>query len=349
VSVPEAPSRPRRQRRSRRRRRILPILGIVFGFVVSGAAGAALYFSPAIAAAFQDFGHSIHQGALSATPSAEPGATASASPAPAAVASSGSAFTVLLLGSDNDAKFASNVVLTQSMILARVDPVTKHVTMLSIPRDLYVPLSTGGNDKIDKAYLNGGADASIATVERDFNLHVDHYAWIGLLGLVHLIDKVGGVDVVAGNPVLDDFYPKDLGGNNPYDIERVAVLPGPQHMDGMEALQYVRSRHDDLRSDFGRSVRQQQVLLALRAKAKLLGIADVPDIASAMSAQFTTDMSVTQVGDLLPIAGNVSLSNVQQVVLSSPFSTSQQIGGQDVVVPNWDLILPLVHKYFPST
>ncbi len=184
--------------------------------MVSGAAGAALYFSPAIAAAFQDFGHSIHQAAPTATPSAASAGAATASWPPAAVAGSASAFTVLLLGSDNDAKFASNVVLTQSMILARVDPVTKHVTMLSIPRDLYVPLSTGGTDKIDKAYLNGGADASIATVERDFKVHIDHYAWIGLLGLVHLIDKVGGVDVVASNPVLDDFYPKDLGGNNPY-------------------------------------------------------------------------------------------------------------------------------------
>ena len=333
---------------------MLGVIGILFGFVVSGGAGAALYFSPAIAAAFQDFGHNIQQGgAPSSTSSSAAGASASpgsiATSAPAAIASSGSAFTVLLLGSDNDAKFSGDVVLTQSMILARVDPVTKHVTMLSIPRDLYVPLSTGGTDKIDKAYLHGGANGSIATVERDFNVHIDHYAWIGLLGLVNLIDKVGGVDVVASNPVLDDFYPKDLGGNSPYDIERVAVLPGPQHMDGMEALQYVRSRHDDLRSDFGRSVRQQQVLLALRAKAKLLGIADIPDIATAMSDQFTTDMSVTQVGDLLPIAGNVSLSNVQQVVLLPPYTASQTIASQSVVVPNWDLILPLVHKYFPNT
>lgn len=326
----------------------------MLGFAVSGGAGAALYFSPAIAAAFQDFGHTIHHAtAASASPSprvSTPGAAGAASAAPAPVAAgNGSAFTVLLLGSDNDAKFQRNQVLTQSMILARVDPATKHVTMLSIPRDLYVPLSTGGTDKVDKAYLNGGVDAAIATVERDFGVHVDHYAWIGLLGLVHLIDQVGGVDVVASNPVLDDFYPKDLGGNSPYDIERVAVLPGPQHMSGMEALQYVRSRHDDLRSDFGRSVRQQQVLLALRAKAKLLGLADIPDIATAMSGQFSTDMSVTQVGELLPIAGNVSLSGVQQVVLLPPYTQTQTIGSQDVLRPKWDLILPLVHKYFPST
>ncbi len=341
------PSRPRRQRRSRPRRRVLAVTGILLGFAVSGAAGAALYFSPAIAAAFQDFGQAVTHGSTAPTPGSSAAGAPSSAASPA-IAETGSAFTVLLLGSDNDAKFPGNVVLTQSMILARVDPVSKHVTMLSIPRDLYVPQSSGGTDKIDKAYLHGGASASIATVERDFHVRVDHYAWIGLLGLVNLIDKVGGVDVVASNPVLDDFYPKDLSGTNPYQIERVAVLPGPQHMGGMEALQYVRSRHDDLRSDFGRSVRQQQVLLALRSKARLLGIADVPDIAGAMSGEFNTDMSVTQVGDLLPIAGNVSLGNVQQVVLQPPYTEPQFIGTQDVVVPNWDLILPLVHKYFPS-
>jgi LCP family protein required for cell wall assembly len=347
VSVPEAPSRPRRQRRSRPRRRILPVIGIAFGFVFSGTVGAVLYFSPAIAAAFQDFGHTIQHGGGAGAAAASPTPAATASPSPAPVVATGKAFTVLLLGSDNDAKFQGNEVLTQSMILARVDPVTKRVTMLSIPRDLYVPLSTGGTDKVDKAYLHGGVNASIATVENDFGVHVDHYAWIGLLGLVHLIDQVGGVDVVASNPVLDDFYPKDLGGNSPYLTERVAVLPGPQHMTGLEALQYVRSRHDDLRSDFGRSVRQQQVLLALRAKAKLLGIADIPDIANAMSGQFSTDMSVSQVGELLPIAGNVSLSNVQQVVLLPPYTQGQMVGAQSVLQPNWDLILPLVHSYFP--
>ncbi len=311
-------------------------------------AGAGFYFAPAIAAAFEDFGHTIHH---EATPRPSPTTSSSAAPTatPAAAATAGQPFTVLLLGSDNDAKFSGSLVLTQSMILARVDPVSKQVTMLSIPRDLDVPLSSGGSDKIDKAYLHGGADASIATVERDFRVHVDHYAWIGLLGLVHLINEVGGIDVVASNPVLDDYYPKDLGGNSPYDIERVAVLPGPQHMDGIQALQYVRSRHDDLRSDFGRSVRQQQVLLALRAKAKLLGVADLPDIANAMADQFTTDMSATQVGALLPIAGSVSLSNVQQLVLLPPYTQAQHIGGQDVLLPNWGLILPLVHTYFPAT
>lgn len=346
MSVPGGPAPPRRRRRSRARRGRRPaILGILAGFVLSGLGGAGVYFSPALGAAFADFGHSIHrQGpGLPVTDAGAARPTPQPTPVPASAA-----FTVLLLGSDNDAKFAQTQLLTQSMILARVDPQTRQVTMLSIPRDLYVPLAGGGTDKIDKAYTNGGADAAVATVEKDFGVRIDHYAWIGLLGLIHLIDRVGGVDVVASNPVLDDFYPKDINSTNPYDIERIAVLPGPQHMTGAQALTYVRSRHGDLRSDFGRSIRQQQVLLALRAKAKLLGIADLPDIAAAMSSQFSTDMSVTQIGQLLPIAGGVSLSDVHQVVLQPPYTSSAQIGTQDVLLPNWDLILPEVHRYFPG-
>ena len=307
--------------------------------VVSGAAGALAYFLPAIVTAVKVTGQTLHP----QTTAAAKGASAAAGEPDASVKQP---FTLLLLGSDNDSKFGGQV-LTQSMILTRVDPTTKQVTMLSIPRDTYVHLSTGGMNKIDYAYSYGQASAAVATVAQDFDVHIDHYAWIGLLGLVNMIDKVGGIDVVATNPVLDDFYPKDLTGDNPYAYERVAVLPGAQHMNGMQALEYVRSRHGDLRSDFGRSQRQQQVLLALRAKAKLLGIADLPAIADAMANDFNTDMSLADVAALLPIASGIDLANVHQVLLLPPYTSGATVGDADVLMPNWNLILPLVHQYFP--
>jgi len=305
---------------------------------------------PAIVTALQDTGHAIDRNlptttaSASASPGSSPSASASAQPVEAPP---GAPFTVLLLGSDNDAKF-SGTVLTQSMILARVNPTTKVVVMESIPRDMWVPLSTGGMAKIDAAYEHGGASAAVATVEEDFDIHIDHYAWIGLLGLVNLINQVGGIDVVATNPVMDDFYPADLTGRDPYAYERVAVLPGPQHMNGMQALMYVRSRHGDLRSDFGRSQRQQQVLLALRAKAKLLGIANLPDIATAMGNDFSTDMTISEIASLLPIASNIQLQNVRQVILASPYTSTGERDNEDVLLPDWNLILPETHLYFPA-
>jgi LCP family protein required for cell wall assembly len=234
---------------------------VLVGFLLAGLGGAGAYFAPVLAAAASITGGQAIAHATNSTPT--PGAgeqgTGGANVQP---------FTVLLLGSDDDEKFDPNHVLTQSMILVRVDPAASSVTMLSIPRDLWVPLARGGMNKIDAAYSNGGAATAVRTVEQDFQIHVDNYVWVGLKGLIQLIDMVGGVDVVTSNPVMDDFYPNDINSSNPYGTYRVAVLPGPQHLDGIHAMQYVRSRHSDLRGDFGRSQRQQQVLLSLRAKAR---------------------------------------------------------------------------------
>src|SRR5207249_11549319 len=86
----------------------------------------------------------------------------------------------------------------------------------------------------------------------------------------------------------------DINTNSPYGYSRIAVLPGPQHLDGVHALQYVRSRHNDLQSDFGRSRRQQQVLLAIRQKAKELSPADIPALAKAIGGEIKTNVSIDQ-------------------------------------------------------
>ncbi len=262
--------------------------------------------------------------------------------------SSTSPFTLLLLGSDSDSKFRGDY-LTQSMILTRVDPVTKHVTMLSIPRDLWVRLCNGNNGKIDQAFLHGGAQCAIQTVEKDMKVHIDYYAWIGLQGLVSVLDDLGGVNVVANNPVMDDYYPADLSGGSPFADQRILVLPGAQHMSGTLALEYVRARHDDAYGDFARSQRQQQVLIALRAKTKHLSLADIPNLAASLGSDFQTDMSIGQVSGLLPIAGSVPLASITQVVLLSPYTRSAYVGGQDSLLPDWSLIRPEVARYFPVT
>jgi LCP family protein required for cell wall assembly len=257
-------------------------------------------------------------------------------------------FTVLLLGSDDDAKFDRQHLLTQSMILVRVDPAAKQATLLSIPRDLWVPISSSGNRaKIMSAFSHGGARNAIKTVERNFRVHVDDYVWIGLRGLIRLIDRVGGVDVVTSNPVLDDFYPADIDSTNPYAYTRVAVLPGAQHLDGAHALKYVRSRHGDLRGDLGRSQRQQQVLIALRAKARSLNIADLPVLAATFTGEFATSISVDRFGSLVSLGKIFDGANVRQIVLLPPYTTAGVVGDQEVLLPNWDQIQPLVRETFP--
>ena len=308
---------------------------------MSAVAGGIAYFVPAAQLAIESTGQ-----VLRVTPSPTDSAAPTTSPSPTAAPTPG-AFTVLLLGSDDDSKFNSDHVLTQSMILVRIVPSTKQVTMLSIPRDLWVPLSTGGSGKIDGAYSYGGSSAAVATVQRDFGVHVDDYIWIGLLGLVKLIDAIGGIDVVTSNPVLDDYYPQDIYGTSPYGYERVAVLGGPQHLDGLHAMQYVRSRHGDLQSDLGRSQRQQQVLIAIRQKAKQLSPEDLPAIAQALGGELKTSMSLTKVAQLLPVASSFdNLDAINQIILAPPYTHG--CGCPETYINgNWGLILPLVHQYFP--
>jgi LCP family protein required for cell wall assembly len=209
---------------------------VALGFAVAGLGGLGAYFLPV----FQTAANSSAGG---------PGLR-NLNPIPAPTRP----FTVLLLGPDDDSKFVPGRLNTQSMILLRVDPQARQATMLSIRRDLWVPIPNAGYRKISTAYQIGGAQASIAAVESNFKVHIDDYVWIGLNGLVNLINKLGGVNLQVTNPVMDDFYPADLDSTgNPYDYYRVAVLPGATHMDGVHALQYVRSRHGDARGDFARS------------------------------------------------------------------------------------------------
>ena len=330
---------PARRRRASRLHPVRLIALTLFCLLLSGTAGAAAYFFPVVVAGVGQTGQTVI---------VPPTTTSGGKPIAAPTAAPGSPFTVLLLGSDDDLKFDPHHVLTQSMILVRVDPVSKHVVMESIPRDLWVPLSTGGSAKIDAAYSYGGASAAIATVERNFHVHVDEYAWIGLKGLIKLIDQLGGVDVFVTNPVLDDFYPDDIGGGYLYGYKRVAVLPGAQHLDGSRALQYVRSRHNDINGDFGRSARQQQVLLALKAKASSLNVADLPSIVSALSGEFKTSMGLDRVRSLLSLASAFDPTKIQQTVLYVPTYTSYgQISGQSVLLPHWSQILAITRQNFP--
>jgi LCP family protein required for cell wall assembly len=305
-------------------------------------AGSLAYFLPAARLAWEATGQVV----TIASPTPSPLTSPDASPSPSPALNTPGAFTVLLLGSDDDSKFSSDHVLTQSMILVRVLPASKQVIMLSIPRDLYVPFWRGGSGKIDGAYSYGQAGGAIATVQQDFGVHVDEYIWIGLLGLIKLIDAIGGIDVVTSSPVVDDLYPQDIFSSDPYGYERVAVLAGPQHLDGIHAMQYVRSRHNDLQSDIGRSKRQQQVLLAIRKKAKQVSTADVPAIANALGGEIKTSIGLDRVAELIPLAATFdNPDTITSLVMLPPLWHGGGVGGS--LTPNWPQILYFVHQYFP--
>ena len=306
------------------------VLRIVAGFLIAGMLGLLAYFLPVFQSA------------------STPIVTSRGGLINPVVAGPTQPFTVLLLGSDNDSKFAPDQFNTQSMILVRVDPTTKTATMMSIPRDLWVPVSgQRGNAKISTAYQTGGVQATIDTVQQNFHVHIDDYIWIGLEGLIKVINSLGGVNLDVTNPVMDDFYPADINTDTPYGWYRVAVLPGPEHLDGVHALQYVRSRHGDLRGDFARSERQQELLLAMKAAAKHINVADFPDIAAALNGEVKTSISLERARSLFSVLDQFDNQHIKRIILGPPYTSEGWAGDQSVVYPNWGAILPVVSQSFP--
>jgi len=258
---------------------------------------------------------------------------------------------ILVLGSDNDQKSEERNPPTQSMIVVSVDPVHHKVWLLSIPRDFWVPVRGHGMQKIMLAYKFGRVQLARETVQRLFNIYIDAYAWIGLNGFIHVIDTFGGVTVDVQHPILDDSYPNDLSTPNSYAFQRIFIPPGWQHLKGDLALKYVRSRHGAYLGDFDRSARQQEVLLALKSKANGLGlIQNIPALIDDMHGFVRTDLNLTDLPGLLDmaqVARAVKRSDVRQVVLQAPtYARETIVNGQDVVIPNWAKIRPVLHQIF---
>lgn len=256
----------------------------------------------------------------------------------------------LLLGSDTDLKFAPGTYLTQSMMVVTVDPVTHTVGMFSIPRDLWVRIPGYGYGKIQIAYEIGGIASTRATIEQNFGIPIDYYAWVGLQGFQKMIDTVGGVNMDLAHPVLDDAYPDDLNASDPYAYMRLFLSAGPQHLDGVQALQFVRSRHGDLIGDFGRSSRQQQLLLAL--KQRLTGptlITHLPQLAADMQDSVRTDVPLTDLLQYASFARDLKRTDIHQIVLQPPtYSTNgtSADGSQEIVIPNWPSIDQAIVQMF---
>ncbi|OJZ71902.1 LytTR family transcriptional regulator [Mycobacterium paraffinicum] len=123
------------------------------------------------------------------------------------------------------------------------------VTLVSIPRDSYVPIPGHGKDKINAAFSMGGASLLAQTVEQATGLHLDHYAEIGFGGFAGVVDALGGVTMCPAMPVNDPLAGIDLPA-------------GCQKLDGRNALGYVRTRATP-RADLDRMVNQRQFVAAL--------------------------------------------------------------------------------------
>jgi LCP family protein required for cell wall assembly len=132
-------------------------------------------------------------------------------------------------------------------------------TMVSLPRDSYVPIPGHGRNKLNAAFAFGGAPLLVRTVETVTGIRIDHYTEIGFGGFVGVVDAIGGVQLCPPKAIKD----KKSGLN---------VQAGCQEMDGPTSLAYVRARYFDPKGDLGRVQRQQQFLSAIFARSSSVGV-----------------------------------------------------------------------------
>jgi len=200
---------------------------------------------------------------------------------------------VLVLGIDRRSAVSPDTENTDTIIVLSLDPLNRSVAMLSIPRDTLVTIPGHGEDKINAAYSYGGADLSKRAVEGLLDLKINSYALIDFNAFTKIVDSVGGVLVDVKRPIRDEEYP-----TADYGIERLAILAGPQLMDGQQALRYARSRHDS--NDFSRARRQQEVIAAVRARIAQDGmLGRVPGIMDTVGRAVETNFDP---GNVLPLA-----------------------------------------------
>lgn len=251
--------------------------------------------------------------------------------------------------------------LTDTVIVASIDPVNKKMALLSIPRDLYVKIPNVGYNKINYAHAygeqylknqGGGPALSKKVVSEILDLPVHYYIRLDFDGFKKFIDALGGVDINAEKAVSDPYYP----AQNMVDYDPFYISAGEHHLDGKTALKYARSR--ETTSDFDRSRRQQQVMVAVRDKALSAGVLTNPkkisDILKIMGDHLRTDIQLREMERLFSLAKDIDISDITTKVLdnsSEGLLTSGAIEGGYYLIPkagvgNYEAIQRLAHEIF---
>jgi LCP family protein required for cell wall assembly len=262
--------------------------------------------------------------------------------------------TILLLGVDKR-EGEHGPWRTDTVILGTIDPESKMAGMLSIPRDLWVPIPGYGENRINSAnfigdrdkYPGGGPALAKKAVEYNFGVPVHYYVLVDFEGFEKIIDTIGGIDVNVERTLHDEKYP-DPSPDNPNRVKTVHFEAGLQHMDGKAALEYARSRKST--SDFDRSHRQLQIIMAVREQALRLNlIPRVPDLMVTLADTVQTDLQPGNIITLARLAGEIEQDNIKSVVID-PNMTVEHVtaNGAWVLLPIREKIRPRVEELFAS-
>lgn len=192
---------------------------------------------------------------------------------------------------------------TDTMMLVRVSPDKKTVSVVSIPRDSKVYLGDNrGIDKVNAAHALGGPELAVQTVQDSFGIPIDNYMVVNFKGVHEVIDAIGGVDVYVDKPM---HYRDRTAKLN------ISFEPGYHHLDGQKSEEFLRFRHDAL-ADIGRIRRQQQFISALTKKMHDPWIVThIPDLIRLGNEHVQTDLSTEEMLRLGYFMKDVKMDNVR--------------------------------------
>jgi len=238
----------------------------------------------------------------------------------------GERINILLIGVDAVAD--RTAILTDTMMVASLDPVGPSVSLLSVPRDLVdTPLGNGDvygpklnsllgyADRHPEEFPAGGIRALQDAIGALLDIPIHYYARIEFEGFITMVDAVGGVDVTVAKGFEDPGY--DGFG---FDSRGFSITKGDHHLDGATALAYARSRKAAGESDFTRAARQQQILVAMRAQVAQGGslLFELPALLGAVGQTVRSDVPVEQLPRLAAILDEVDREEMVSVVIRHP-------------------------------
>ncbi len=254
----------------------------------------------------------------------------------------------LLLGSD---RRPGGSFRTDTIIVLSFWPSKRQVSMLSIPRDLWVSIPGWGMQRINTAYqhgeLNGypggGAGLMKATLRENLGIEVDHVAMVEFDGFKRIIDTLGGIEVPVACAYTDwRLLAPNLDPENEQNWQLYTVGPGYVHMDGDLALWYARSRKRS--SDFDRGRRQQEILRALYARfVQADTLPRLPELYRQLSGMVSTDLRLADLLQLSFYAPQLNNTRIRSYYIRPPYVTPTiGEGGAYLLVPNPPLLNELL-------
>lgn len=226
--------------------------------------------------------------------------------------------------------------LSDTNLLIRFNPDGQRLAVLSLPRDTRVRLDGIGTTKLNAAnYYGGPAMTARATSELLGGVGIDRYVRINVQGVEKLVDALGGVEV---------YVPYDMKYQDDSQHLYIDLKEGEQRLDGEQALQFLRFRHDQY-GDIGRIQRQQLLMRALVEQAlSPATLARLPRILSVIQDHVDTNLSIEELVALVGFAAQIDRSDVQMLMLPGDFGVSGD--EYSYWLPNYDRIDEIVAQYF---